>query len=271
MSDNLEIKSPGALKVELSSTIHSKEAKDLFYGRKKDKDNNQNEIIGVNGFANRMKVIFSAARNDDPYADYFLIKVEQTLKNTQKNLNDILKKLNAKKPKNIKLNFQSVAPITINTAYSTTFANMAVQLLLRADEVFLLVHALRHVAAITRTEEQTLLNGNSNQKGIKTIIRSCFLSQLGYAFTNVNRKDIDLMTNSAMTAYTKMESALKQNGDDKLPDCILDRTCRSEHAPNIRVTVDFNKIMFKQKEPVEATKTKNTEPTKPKTKAASKK
>ena len=244
MAEELEIKTPGKLHVEMTSIIQSKEAKDLFYGRSKEESGGRNDsIVGVNGFSQRIAAIFRASRLDDPYADYFLLKVEQSFAKSESEINAIEKNLNLKKPKNQKLTYKSIDPIKILTSYSTVYANMAMQLLVKADNIFLLIHSLRHVASLTRKEESILLNGNRNNRGLKTIIRNCLLSQSGFVFTNINRKDFNLMTAIIATAYNKMEFALKNNGDDKLPDCIIDRTCRPEYGPNIIPNVDMNELM----------------------------
>lgn len=246
MSTNNEFevnqKQPGAFRVKATTIIHSKEAMNLFFGRK---TKDSVFIVGVNEFAKHTKSIFSAAKKDDPYADYFLLKIEESFNEAYKQLDLISNTLNIiKNNTNITLSYSSTDPVELDTKFSTVYGNLAMDLLLKADELFLLVHALRHIGKLTRVKQETFLNGSNKKKGIKQIIRKALLSQSGFIYTNINRKDFELQTALTATVFAKMEKSLKSHGDNALPECIIDKTCRGQHAP--KITVDMNQIMFKQ-------------------------
>ena len=68
---------PGALHGQVWLTIQTNQAQQLIHGRAGTPD--KPTIIGLVGFANRLRVIWQAARNDDPYADWWLIKVHEAI------------------------------------------------------------------------------------------------------------------------------------------------------------------------------------------------
>lgn len=221
---------PGRLQIDVKITLDSKEAQSLFYGRRKSEpDGNASAIIGLNNFANRMRYIVNAARNDDPYADYFLIKVEKVLQLAKKELALKLNECNDKKKESsLQIGITgSIKPVIITTSYASVHANIALELLQMADKLFVEIRGLVHVALMSR------IAGNNAIENIKRLMRRTFLSQQGYKFIGINRQDVELMTVRAETAKIAMEGHLKLFGDDQLPAAILDRTLRAEHSPNI--------------------------------------
>ena len=63
----------GPLRGQVWLTIQTRQAQQLVRGRSGTAD--KPTIIGLVGFADRLRVIWQAARNDDPYADWWLLKV----------------------------------------------------------------------------------------------------------------------------------------------------------------------------------------------------
>ena len=68
---------PGALRGQVWLTVQTRQAQRLVRGRNGNAD--KPAIIGLVGFADRLRVIWQAARNDDPYADWWLVKVHEAL------------------------------------------------------------------------------------------------------------------------------------------------------------------------------------------------
>ncbi len=67
----------GPLRGQVWLTIQTHQAQQLVRGRNGTPD--KPAIIGLVGFADRLRVIWQAARNDDPYADWWLIKVHEAI------------------------------------------------------------------------------------------------------------------------------------------------------------------------------------------------
>ena len=68
---------PGVLRGEVWLTVQSRHASRLILGRAQTLD--KPAIIGLVGFADQLRVIWNAARADDPYADWWLIKIDEAL------------------------------------------------------------------------------------------------------------------------------------------------------------------------------------------------
>ena len=65
----------GPLRGQIWLTLQTRQAWQLVRGRNGTPD--KPPITGLVGFADRLRVIWQAARNDDPYADWWLIKVHE--------------------------------------------------------------------------------------------------------------------------------------------------------------------------------------------------
>jgi len=68
---------PGVLRGQVWLTVQTRQAQRLIRGRNGSAD--KPAIIGLVGFADRLRMIWQAARSDDPYADWWLIKVHEVL------------------------------------------------------------------------------------------------------------------------------------------------------------------------------------------------
>ncbi len=216
----------GSLVVSIKTTLNTKEALSLFHGRK-GKKNKIVGIIGIKSFATRVRQITNATRNDDPYADLMLLRIEKALEDCNGTLKkykeDIDKKIISKVGDSYKdkINTTNNEPVILETSYSSVFANIALQVLTNADEVFLLIYALGHIGGITRQDKF------KNFFEVKTLIRKTLLSVTGYHYLGINRNDIVLLTARGVQAVEKMKSL------GELPDDVLNAKYRSKYAPNI--------------------------------------
>lgn len=76
-ASNAHNPTPGALRGEVRLTVQSRYAQRLIVGRAWTPE--KPAIIGLVGFADRLRVIWHAASADDPYADWWLIKIDAAL------------------------------------------------------------------------------------------------------------------------------------------------------------------------------------------------
>jgi len=236
-------KKPGVLRSSIELELSTKEAVALFYGR--DRSTASNSIVGLNAFSQKVKYINNAAHNNDPYADYFLLEVESALKEAKSTLihwQDALTGLSSESLLTINQG-SSTRPVALETSFASVYANIALDLLKRADNLLLTLYALRHTGLMNRVE------CNKETTNIIKLMRKTFLSADGYKFFSVNRKDVEQQT----ARYRQAHIAMKFTRE--LPAAILDKTLRAEHAPNIMI--DPNDIFRKKpiktpvKEPVE--------------------
>ena len=68
---------PGALQGQAWLTLQTRQAQRLIRGRPAAAG--KPAIIGLFGFADRLRGIWQGARQDDPYADWWLVKIEDAL------------------------------------------------------------------------------------------------------------------------------------------------------------------------------------------------
>ncbi len=227
-----EQKNPGPLKYSIEIELNTKEAAALFYGRKKTEDNSA--IVGLKDFAQKIKYINNASHNDDPYADYFLCKIESSLKEVKQFLIDKQAKLEDLNSGSLLSVNQgsSITPVVLETKFASVYANIALNHLKLADNLLLSLYAMKHTGLMTRE-----VTNNEVNKVNKTM-RRAFLSADGYKFFNINRKDVEQQT----ARYRQAHVAMKFTSE--LPPEILDKTGRAEHAPNI--ALDPN-VVFRKK------------------------
>lgn len=220
-------KKPGAIKISIEIKLDTKEAVALFYGRKETDD--VNRIIGLKGFSEKVKYINNAAHNDDPYADFFLLEIESTLTETKTTLirwQENLTKL-AFAGSLLKVNQgSSIKPVQLETSFASVYANIALDLLKRADNLLLTVHAFKHTGLMSRIE------ANNEVNKVNKLLRKTFLSADHYKFFSVNRMDVKHKTARYKQAHIAMRFT------EELPEGIIDKTIRAEHAPNIILSPD---------------------------------
>jgi integrating conjugative element protein (TIGR03761 family) len=242
MKNTNNTKKPGVLRNSIELELSTKDAVALFYGRTR--STASNSIVGLNAFAQKVKYINNAAHNNDPYADYFLLEVEAALKEAKSTLihwQDSLTGLSSESLLTINQG-SSTRPVALETSFASVYANIALELLKRADNLLLTLYALKHTGLMNRVA------CNKETTNINKLMRKTFLSADGYKFFSVNRKDVEQQTARYRQAHIAMKFI------KELPAEILDKTLRAEHAPNIMI--DPNDIFRKKpvkklvKEPV---------------------
>lgn len=216
-----EANKPGALRSSITVILDTKDAVNLFNGRKKTES--LKAIIGLSAFAQRVRDINNAAHHNDPYADFFLLEIEDALRLATKELIDFQDELTQLSDKSLLTIDQgsSVNPTKLETSFASVYANIALELLKRADNLLLSLYSLKHAGLLTRAE----CNHDINK--INRLMRKTFLSVSGYKFFGVNRRDVKQKTAKYRQAHIAMKFT------EELPDEILDKTRRAKHAPNI--------------------------------------
>ncbi|SFV89220.1 FIG141694: hypothetical protein in PFGI-1-like cluster [hydrothermal vent metagenome] len=228
-----EADKPGVLRSSITVELSTKEAVALFNGRKKTEE--LNLIIGLSDFAQRVRDINNASHNNDPYADFFLLEIEYALKSAKEELidsQDDLTKLSDSSLLQINQG-SSIRPTTLETRFASVYANIALDLLKRADNLLLTLYALRHTGMFNRVDCNNQINNT------KRLLRKTFLSANGYRFFGINRRDVEQQTAKYRQAHVAMKFT------EELPADILDKTRRAEFAPNI--VLDPNEIFRKPK------------------------
>ncbi len=225
---------PGPLRNEVVMTIHTREAQKLIVGRRKrlndpfdlDKKVVEN-IIGVYSFGKRMNAIWIASQYDDPYADWFLLQIEDALAegkqvfvDKRQELTELFDAVNA-----IKITqASSIKPIEATISFANPYGYMGAYLVAEYDALVCALLTAVHIGLIDRDPKNSLTQAASK------LIRRVFYLSTRWQFTGVSRRAVVTEEPAAVDAKAKM-------GD--VPPEILNRSLRAKHAPEIRSVLDF--------------------------------
>ena len=186
---------PGVLRGEVWLTVQSRHAQRLILGRAATLD--KPAIIGLVGFADRLRVIWNAARADDPYADWWLIKIDEALERARNRikreraaLDDCIQQQSAleirvaitKKPYRVALQF------------ANPYAYWGAHLIAEFDTTARTVLTAKHVG---------LMNGALAERSLHVcagVIRSLFAVPQGYRVLRIDRDSIKAGSDAAKEA-----------------------------------------------------------------------
>ena len=208
---------PGVLRGAATLTLQTRQAQRLVKGRGYTAE--KPAIMGLFGFANLLRSIWHGARADDPYADWWMLKVHDALELAEQALVAAEQVVAAR--------FQAMdaievsAPVSIKPArvalnFSNPYAFRAARLVGLYDGLVCTVLSARHVGLLVRDEAERALHLGGRQ------VRRALQSPLGYRYTGVTRLDVEQGTAKALQAQGAM---------GELPDDVRTAERRAPHAP----------------------------------------
>ena len=205
---------PGTLRGQVWLTVQTRQAQRLIRGRNGSAD--KPAIIGLVGFADRLRVIWQAARSDDPYADWWLIKVHEALERTrnlvkieQAALDDRLEQLAALEVAVA----ESLKPYRIALQFANPYAYRGAQMIAEYDTFVRTLLTANHVGLLSGSSTEGLLNTCARR------IRGAFAVPQGYQFLGIDRESLKQGTANASRARQIM---------GEVPDDVLSG---AHHAP----------------------------------------
>lgn len=211
---------PGILRGGATLTLQTRQAQRLVKGRGYAAE--KPAIIGLIGFAHLLRPVWHGARADDPYADWWMLKVHDALEHAWAQIEgasqalatriEALEAMDVPAPTALK-------PFRVVLNFSNPQAFRGARLVGLYDSLVRRALSARHVGLLTRDEAEQALHLGGRQ------VRRAFLSPLGYRLTGVSRQDIDQGTAKALEAHAAM---------GELPEAIRLGTRRAPHAPSVR-------------------------------------
>lgn len=228
------INSPGPLRGGFKLTVHTREALKLIEGRPVKKqdplDGNQQKteyIMGLKAFGRRMSGIWIAAQYDDPYADWYLLQVEETLADAKaalaekkQHLTQLFDSIDA-----VKINLShSISPIEMELNFGNPYGYHGALMVAEFDAMACAVMTAWHVGFIDRTPKRELIISSVRR------IRRTFLLSTRWQFTGSTRESLQSGKSISDEARRKM---------GQLPDEILSGKLRAKLAPEIRKQQSF--------------------------------
>jgi len=176
---------PGALRGEVWLTIQTIHAQRLFHGRVATTD--KPTIVGLVGFANRLRVIWQGARNDDPYADWWLIKIHDAIEKAGDVIRgsqmDLEKRLEQMDAMAVDI-AASQRPYRVPLKFANPYAYRGAKLLTEFDKLVCMALTVRHIGLLGGQSCEDILKASARK------VRSIFMIPQGYRLLKINREQV---------------------------------------------------------------------------------
>lgn len=214
----------GRLESERWIELHTDLANSVFDGRKQETDADGVEkarIIGLRGFADVLRIIWYDARRDNPYADWWMLKVERGLNDAARELEITTKEYRAILDERSCLEVRvlgSPMPHRRWVSFKNPLAYNALRLLSQLDNLLMVVLECANQNLISRNEATKI-----SHAAAAAIVRTLRIA-LAYKHYELTRKDLRNGTAYARRAVEHMGT---------VPKCVLEGTQRSGCAPPI--------------------------------------
>ena len=194
-AEEAAVDGPGALRGQVWLTVQTRQAQRLIRGRNASAD--KPAIIGLVGFADRLRVIWQAARSDDPYADWWLIKVHQALERIRNQVKTEQAALDIRLEQLTALEVavaESMKPYRIALQFANPYAYRGAQMIAEYDTFVRTLLTAHHVGLLSGSSTQGMLNTCARK------IRGTFAVPQGYHFLGVDRESLKQGTANASRA-----------------------------------------------------------------------
>lgn len=140
---------PGALVGEIWLTVQTGLAQRLIHGRAATVE--KPAIIGLVGFANRLRVVWLAARGDDPYADWWLIQVHEAIAQAEEEIHQQYATVTAQLHETAALEVavaHSQKPYRVPLRFANPYAYRGAKLIADLDNLTCAVMTARHIGLL---------------------------------------------------------------------------------------------------------------------------
>ena len=207
---------PGPLRGNTRLPLQTHPAQLLFKGRSGGE--HRPPIVGLLVFGKLVHDIEVNALKDDPYADWWLVKIEEGLSEAREVLTGTQKQLQAQvaaSPFRV-APVTSVEPLEVALTFSSRLAFRAAALLAEFDQTVVMILTAGHLGLMTREEEKRLINRAG------TVVRRAFGRCLRYKALGVTRADLQQNTETARAAVEQMGA---------LPEAVLNGRQQALYGP----------------------------------------
>ena len=176
---------PGVLRGEVWLTLQTIHAQRLFQGRAATAE--KPIIVGLVGFADRLRVIWQGARNDDPYADWWLIKIHEAIEmagdsicSSQVDLEKLLEQMDAMEVDVA----ASQRPYRVPLKFANPYAYRGAKLLAEFDKLVCMALTARHIGLLGGQASEDILKASARK------VRSIFMIPQSYRLLKINREQV---------------------------------------------------------------------------------
>ena len=210
---------PGVLRGGAMLTLQTRQAQRLVKGRGYSAD--RPAIIGLIGFANLVRSVWHGARADDPYADWWMLKIHAALDQAEQELASMEQAIVGRLDGLGALEVASPAstkPARVSLNFSNPYAFRAARVIGMFDALVCKVLSARHVGLVAREEAEAMLHQGGR------VVRRVLQSSVGYRFLDVTRRDLEQGTAKALQAVEAM---------GEVPEDVFTGSRRAPHAPTV--------------------------------------
>ena len=189
---------PGPLHGSAEISLQTGWAVGLLRGRAREKG--AGEIIGLFRFASLLQPIWEAAKEDDPYADMYLVQIEDRIGACKDEILATRRALEKQINKfdGLKVDLpESTAPVTSKLHFSVPLAWQAAQLVYEFDRLILAYMMIQHLGLATGSTD-------SEKRQAGHLMRSLFSIPIQYHYMGITRADVQQGTAQAVEAKEKM-------------------------------------------------------------------
>jgi integrating conjugative element protein (TIGR03761 family) len=208
----------GSLRSAMSLTLHTHHASRIWHGRAPSEG--KPGIVGLNGFVAIMTKLKRGSEQDDPYSDWWMLRIEDKLSTTKAQLQTLREQVDqalADVPAALSLGENlNVQPVKLPLFVASQLGFMAIYLLADYDDLARRLILAHHTALIDRSTLERWLNEGAHA------LRSLFSLAQQYRYSGTKRDDF-AANNAAARAV------LEKYGE--LPQDVLEGTRRSRFAP----------------------------------------
>lgn len=215
----------GVLRSRMTLELHTKHAARLWYGRKPSET--KPPIMGVSGFLALTNRINIGSKMDDPYSDWWMIRIEEKIDDTKeqlKVLHDEVDQVFASVPSTFKMTENlNVEPANLPVFAGSHLGYLAIYVLAQYDEIVRKAMLARHIALVDLiTRDHWLEQGDHFMRSLLTLVSR-------YWYSGTTRKDFLENNAAAQAAITKY---------GEVPPDIMDGTRRSRFSPPLHARLE---------------------------------
>lgn len=223
----------GALRSQMRLTIHTFHSLRLWRGRAPSGETPG--IIGLNGYLSINNKMIRGAALDDPYSDWWMLRVEEKVESVKNRFAEIKEQLEAvysHVPPMMSLGENlNLQPVTLQVFASSPLGFLGIYLLADFDEIVRRLILALHIALIDRgTHDRYLTDGGHE-------MRSLFATAQFYRYSGATRQDFAAGNAVALAAQEKFGT---------VPQDIMEGKRRSRFAPVIRTQAEEEPAAFEE-------------------------
>lgn len=185
----------GRLQGDAWLEIHTRQAQRLIRGRSRSAG--KPAITGLLGFATQLNMVWQAASEDDPYAHWWLVKIEEAIGQAQAFLAEQVSRMGALCAGTARFQLSvshSQRPHTVLLQFATPYAYRAAQLLGEFDCLVCQCLTLKHVGACEPEQLTGVIEAAAHQ------VRRVFSLPQGFRVFAIDRADVRHNTQRAEQA-----------------------------------------------------------------------